>query len=56
MTSSTSSRTGRLADRGGLKIEGRRVIYTLADGYLRHVVDEALNLADHQLTNRPAHE
>lgn len=36
--------------------EGRRVIYTLADGHLRRVVDEALNLADHQLTNRPAHD
>lgn len=35
--------------------EGRRVIYALADGHLRRVVDEALNLADHQLTHRPPH-
>ncbi|MDJ1132279.1 ArsR/SmtB family transcription factor [Streptomyces iconiensis] len=36
--------------------EGRRVVYTLADGHLRRVVDEALSLADHQLTHRPPHD
>ncbi|GGV22423.1 transcriptional regulator [Actinomadura cremea] len=35
--------------------EGRRVIYSLADGHLRRVVDEALNLADHRLTDQPPH-
>jgi DNA-binding transcriptional ArsR family regulator len=36
--------------------EGRRVIYALTDGHLRRVLDEALNLADHQLTDRPPHD
>ncbi|WP_079166754.1 ArsR/SmtB family transcription factor [Streptomyces oceani] len=36
--------------------EGRRVIYALTDGHLRRVVDEALNLADHRLSNQPAHD
>lgn len=36
--------------------EGRRVIYSLGDGHLRRVVDEALNLADHRLTDRPPHD
>ncbi|WP_218040465.1 metalloregulator ArsR/SmtB family transcription factor [Actinomadura sp. WMMB 499] len=35
--------------------EGRRVVYSLADGHLRRVVDEALSLADHRLTGRPPH-
>lgn len=36
--------------------EGRRVIYALADGHLRRVVDEALSLADHHLNDRPPHD
>ncbi|MFF0139625.1 ArsR/SmtB family transcription factor [Streptomyces sp. NPDC005227] len=35
---------------------GRRVIYSLGDGHLRRVVDEALSLADHRLSDRPAHD
>lgn len=36
--------------------EGRRVIYSLADGHLRRVVDEALSLADHHLSHHPPHD
>ncbi|WP_435876960.1 ArsR/SmtB family transcription factor [Streptomyces acidicola] len=36
--------------------EGRRVIYSLRDGHLRRVIDEALSLADHRLADRPAHD
>ncbi len=36
--------------------DGRRVIYALTDGHLRRVVNEALSLADHRLTDRPAHD
>jgi len=36
--------------------EGRRVIYAPRDGHLRRVVDEALNLADHRHTDRPARD
>ncbi|MEW2395584.1 metalloregulator ArsR/SmtB family transcription factor [Streptomyces sp. NPDC046862] len=46
----------RLAGLVGTRKEGRRVIYSLRDGHLRRVVDEALSLADHRLTDRPAHD
>ncbi|WP_320777458.1 metalloregulator ArsR/SmtB family transcription factor [Streptomyces sp. CRN 30] len=46
----------RLAGLVNTRKEGRRVIYSLRDGHLRRVVDEALNLADHRLTDRPAHD
>ncbi|MGW1256510.1 ArsR/SmtB family transcription factor [Streptomyces sp. NPDC002513] len=45
----------RLAGLVDTRKEGRRVIYALRDGHLRRVVDEALSLADHRLTDRPAH-
>ncbi|MEU6368817.1 metalloregulator ArsR/SmtB family transcription factor [Streptomyces sp. NPDC046931] len=45
----------RLAGLVDTRKEGRRVIYALRDGHLRRVVDEALSLADHRLTNRPGH-
>ncbi|MGV9245025.1 ArsR/SmtB family transcription factor [Streptomyces sp. NPDC003710] len=45
----------RLAGLVDTRKEGRRVIYALRDGHLRRVVDEALSLADHRLTNRPTH-
>jgi hypothetical protein len=32
------------------------VIYSLGDGHLRRVVDEALSLADHRISDRPAHD
>jgi DNA-binding transcriptional ArsR family regulator len=36
--------------------EGRRVIYSLRDGHLRRLVDEALSVADHRLSDRPVHD
>ncbi|MET9047247.1 metalloregulator ArsR/SmtB family transcription factor [Streptomyces sp. NPDC004362] len=46
----------RLAGLVDTRKEGRRVVYSLRDGHLRRVVDEALSLADHRLSNRPAHD
>ncbi len=46
----------RLAGLVATRKEGRRVVYSLPDGHLRRVVAEALNLADHRLSNRPAHD
>lgn len=46
----------RLAGLVNTRKEGRRVIYSLRDGHLRRVVDEALSLADHRLSGRPAHD
>ncbi|MBC9715071.1 helix-turn-helix transcriptional regulator [Streptomyces sp. TRM66268-LWL] len=46
----------RLAGLVATRKEGRRVVYTLRDGHLRRVVDEALSLADHRLTDRPSHD
>ncbi|WP_129310577.1 metalloregulator ArsR/SmtB family transcription factor [Streptomyces sp. L2] len=42
----------RLAGLVTTRKEGRRVVYGLADGHLRRLVDEALNAADHRLTER----
>ncbi|MFI9612567.1 ArsR/SmtB family transcription factor [Streptomyces sp. NPDC052023] len=46
----------RLAGLVTTRKEGRRVIYSLRDGHVRRVVDEALNHADHRLTGRPEHD
>ncbi|MFJ4892863.1 ArsR/SmtB family transcription factor [Streptomyces sp. NPDC088788] len=46
----------RLAGLVNTRKDGRRVIYSLGDGHLRRVVDEALSLADHRLSDRPAHD
>ncbi|RFU88511.1 transcriptional regulator [Streptomyces triticagri] len=46
----------RLSGLVSTRKEGRRVVYAMTDGHLRRVVDEALNLADHKLTDRPAHD
>ncbi|MEU0032693.1 MULTISPECIES: metalloregulator ArsR/SmtB family transcription factor [unclassified Streptomyces] len=46
----------RLAGLVTTRKEGRRVVYALRDGHLRRVVDEALNLADHRISDRPAHD
>ncbi|WP_286258653.1 ArsR/SmtB family transcription factor [Streptomyces graminofaciens] len=46
----------RLAGLVNTRKDGRRVIYSLGDGHLRRVVDEALSLADHRLTDRPPHD
>ncbi|MGX1515328.1 hypothetical protein RKD44_006616 [Streptomyces collinus] len=31
-------------------------MYSLRDGHLRRLVDEALNVADHRLGGRPLHD
>lgn len=46
----------RLAGLVSTRKEGRRVIYALRDGHLRRIVDEALNVADHRLSDRPVHD
>ncbi|MEV5430783.1 metalloregulator ArsR/SmtB family transcription factor [Streptomyces sp. NPDC052701] len=46
----------RLAGLVATRKEGRRVVYALRDGHLRRLVDEALNVAGHRLTGRPAHD
>jgi DNA-binding transcriptional ArsR family regulator len=46
----------RLAGLVSTRKEGRRVVYSLRDGHLRRVVDEALSLADHRLSDRPTHD
>ncbi|MGK3943234.1 metalloregulator ArsR/SmtB family transcription factor [Streptomyces caeruleatus] len=43
----------RLAGLVSTRKEGRRVVYALRDGHLRRLVDEALNVADHRLGDRP---
>ncbi|WP_416983371.1 ArsR/SmtB family transcription factor [Streptomyces sp. T028] len=46
----------RLAGLVQTRKEGRRVIYSLSDGHLRRLVDEALNVADHRLGDQPPHD
>jgi DNA-binding transcriptional ArsR family regulator len=46
----------RLAGLVNTRKEGRRVIYSLGDGHLRRVVDEAPNVADPPLSDRPAYD
>ncbi|MEH0581751.1 MULTISPECIES: metalloregulator ArsR/SmtB family transcription factor [Streptomyces] len=46
----------RLAGLVHTRKEGRRVIYSLSDGHLRRLVDEALNVADHRLGDEPPHD
>lgn len=46
----------RLAGLVTTRKEGRRVVYALRDGHLRRVVDEALGLADHRISDRPVHD
>ncbi|MFE0455016.1 ArsR/SmtB family transcription factor [Streptomyces sp. NPDC058914] len=46
----------RLAGLVTTRKEGRRVVYSLRDGHLRRLVDEALNVADHRLADRPVHD
>ncbi|MFD0899268.1 ArsR/SmtB family transcription factor [Actinomadura sediminis] len=46
----------RLAGLVTARKEGRRVVYSLGDGHLRRLVDEALSVADHRLTDRPSHD
>ena len=35
---------------------GRRVVYTVAGGHVRRLVDEALMAADHQVSGLPPHD
>ncbi|WP_280722726.1 metalloregulator ArsR/SmtB family transcription factor [Kitasatospora sp. MAA4] len=46
----------RLAGLVTTRKEGRRVVYALRHGHLRRLVDEALNVADHQLRHLPPHD
>ncbi|MER5637878.1 metalloregulator ArsR/SmtB family transcription factor [Kitasatospora sp. NPDC002227] len=46
----------RLAGLVTTRKEGRRVVYALRHGHLRRLVDEALNVADHQLGALPPHD
>jgi DNA-binding transcriptional ArsR family regulator len=46
----------RLAGLVSTRKEGRRVVYALRHGHLRRLVDEALNVADHQLGRLPHHD
>ncbi|MCG6495291.1 helix-turn-helix transcriptional regulator [Kitasatospora sp. A2-31] len=46
----------RLAGLVSTRKDGRRVVYALRHGHLRRLVDEALNVADHQLGGLPPHD
>ncbi|MFJ9949444.1 ArsR/SmtB family transcription factor [Kitasatospora sp. NPDC091207] len=46
----------RLAGLVTTRKDGRRVVYALRHGHLRRLVDEALNVADHQLSGLPPHD
>ncbi|WP_031223568.1 ArsR/SmtB family transcription factor [Streptomyces roseochromogenus] len=46
----------RLAGLVTTRKEGRRVIYGLRHGHLRRLVDEAFNVADHQIGHLPPHD
>ncbi|MFE5522099.1 ArsR/SmtB family transcription factor [Streptomyces virginiae] len=46
----------RLAGLVTTRKDGRRVVYALGHGHLRRLVDEALNVADHQLGSLPPHD
>jgi DNA-binding transcriptional ArsR family regulator len=46
----------RLAGLVTTQKDGRRVVYALRHGHLRRLVDEALNVADHQLGHLPPHD
>ncbi|MCC3778354.1 metalloregulator ArsR/SmtB family transcription factor [Streptomyces sp. UNOB3_S3] len=46
----------RLAGLVVARKDGRRVVYSLRHGHLRRLVDEALNVADHQIGSLPPHD
>ncbi|MFG2982132.1 ArsR/SmtB family transcription factor [Streptomyces sp. NPDC048258] len=46
----------RLAGLVTSRKDGRRVVYALRHGHLRRLVDEALNVADHELGSLPPHD
>ncbi|MFD8481459.1 ArsR/SmtB family transcription factor [Kitasatospora sp. NPDC059673] len=46
----------RLAGLVTTRRDGRHVVYSLRHGHLRRLVDEALNVADHQIAALPPHD
>ncbi|MDH6575439.1 metalloregulator ArsR/SmtB family transcription factor [Kitasatospora sp. MAP5-34] len=46
----------RLAGLVTSRKDGRRAVYALRHGHLRRLVDEALNVADHQIRALPPHD
>ncbi|GGQ85455.1 MULTISPECIES: ArsR/SmtB family transcription factor [Kitasatospora] len=46
----------RLAGLVATRKDGRHVVYSLRHGHLRRLVDEALNVADHQIAALPPHD
>ncbi|MCU7826952.1 ArsR/SmtB family transcription factor [Kitasatospora sp. DSM 101779] len=46
----------RLAGLVATRKDGRRVVYSLRHGHLRRLVDEALNVADHQIGSLAPHD
>jgi DNA-binding transcriptional ArsR family regulator len=46
----------RLAGLVTTRKDGRRVIYALRHGHLKRLVEEALNVADHHLSQLPPHD
>ncbi|KQV17496.1 MULTISPECIES: helix-turn-helix transcriptional regulator [unclassified Kitasatospora] len=46
----------RLAGLVTTRKDGRRVVYSLRHGHLRRLVNEALNVADHQISALPPHD
>ncbi|MEU0936966.1 MULTISPECIES: metalloregulator ArsR/SmtB family transcription factor [unclassified Embleya] len=46
----------RLAGLVTTRRDGRRVVYSLRHGHLRRLVDEALNVADHEIRTLPPHD
>nr|WP_093170731.1 metalloregulator ArsR/SmtB family transcription factor [Sinosporangium album] len=46
----------RLAGLVTTRKDGRRVVYSLRHGHLRRLVEEALNVADHQIGGLPPHD
>ncbi|MEU6092435.1 metalloregulator ArsR/SmtB family transcription factor [Streptomyces sp. NPDC047085] len=46
----------RLAGLVTTRKEGRRVVYSLRDGHLRRLVEEALKVADHRLAEKSSAE
>ncbi|MFG3055207.1 ArsR/SmtB family transcription factor [Kitasatospora sp. NPDC048239] len=46
----------RLAGLVTARKDGRHVVYALRHGHLRRLVNEALNVADHQISGLPPHD
>ncbi|MFF2348456.1 ArsR/SmtB family transcription factor [Kitasatospora sp. NPDC058115] len=46
----------RLAGLVSTRKDGRRVVYALRHGHLRRLVQEALSVADHQISGLPPHD